>query len=194
MKRLYQATRRVAGSERCELCAAPLASEHDHMFEPRARQVRCACRACMLIIPTSQLGTYRPIPKRFERLDMDLGRWLPKLGVPVGVATVIVRDHGGAVVAFPGPAGLVECEVDAPLWDALKLDVPALASLEPEVEALVCSTLSGGGAWIAGIDVVFEMVAALRQSWRGMTGGPEAPAAVARVIASHAASHAGGGA
>ena len=144
----------------------------------------------MLIIPTSQLGTYRPIPKRFERVEMDLGRWLPKLGVPVGVATVIVRDHGGAVVAFPGPAGLVECEVDAPLWDALKLDVPALASLEPEVEALVCSTLSGGGAWLAGIDVVFEMVAALRQSWRGMTGGPEAPAAVARVIASHA----GGGA
>jgi hypothetical protein len=185
VKRLYQATRRVAGAERCELCAAPLDVSHDHLFEPRARQVRCACRGCMLLIPTSQLGRYLPVPKRFERVEMDLGRWLPALGVPVGVATVVVRANGSAAVAFPGPAGLVECEVDAPLWDALRAAVPALATLTPEVESLVCSTLPGGGAWIAGIDVVFEMVAAIRQSWRGLTGGPEAPAAVARVIASH---------
>jgi hypothetical protein len=148
--------------------------------------VRCSCRSCAILIPTSQLGTYRRVPERFERIELDLGRWLPRLGVPVGVATVIVRDHGGAVVAFPGPAGLVECEVEAPLWSALCEEAAALASLLPEVEALVCSTLPGGGAWIAGIDVVFEMISAIRQSWRGMTGGPEAPAAVARVIASHA--------
>lgn len=191
MKRLYQATRREAGAERCELCASPLAASHDHLFEPRARQVRCACRACTLLFPTSLLGNYRQVPRRFDRLQLDLGRWLPKLGVPVGVATVIVRDHGGAVAAFPGPAGLVECEVEGPLWEALRHEVPALATLVPEVEALVCSTLPGGGAWITGIDVVFEMVAALRLSWRGLSGGSEAPAAVARVLANHAGSHAG---
>lgn len=183
MKRLYQATRRVQNAERCELCAAPLAVQHDHLYEPRARQVRCACLGCVVIIPTGN-AKYRRVPRRFERLTLDASLWLNELGVPVGVSTIIVRDDGRTVVGYPGPAGLVESELDASQCERLLSVLPA--PLVPEVEAIVLSTLPGGGAWLAGIDVVFEMIAALRESWHGITGGPEAPAALARVIAAHA--------
>lgn len=181
MKRLFQATRRTVGAERCELCAAPLEPQHDHLYEPRARMVHCACKGCALIIPTGQ-AAYRRVPRRFERTTLNASAWLDEVGVPVGVAALLVRDGGRIVVGYPGPAGLVESELDASQCVRLLADV----TLEPEVEAIVLSSLPGGGAWITGIDVVFEMVAELRASWRGLTGGPEAPAALARVIASYA--------
>lgn len=182
MKRLYQATRRVSGADRCELCAAPLESAHEHLYEPRARQVRCACQACLLIVPTGT-ATYRRVPRRFERLALDSHMWLDELGVPVGVSTIIARDGGRTVVGYPGPAGLVESELDASQCARLLAELPA--PLVPEVEAIVLSTLPGGGAWLTGIDVVFEMIAELRRNWHGITGGPEAPAALAKVIASY---------
>jgi len=182
VKQLYQATRRVAGADRCELCATPLAAQHDHLYEVRARMVRCACQGCALIIPTSQTATYRRVPRRFERVELDAGKWLDELGVPVGVAALIRRDDGRVVVGYPGPAGLVESELDT--TQAQRLLEGRV--IEAEVEAIVLSSLPEGGAWIAGIDVVFEMIAELRQNWRGISGGGEAPAALARVIASHA--------
>lgn len=162
----------------------PLTSAHDHLFDPRTRVVRCCCRACALIVPSSSNATLRRVPNRRERVATDVDALVARLGIPVGVAAVLVHDDGRASVAFPGPAGIVESEIDADTWRHVVAAMPVAATLVPEVEAIVCSTLSDGGAWRVGIDVVFELVGALRASWQGMTGGQEAPREVARVLAS----------
>jgi hypothetical protein len=184
--RLYRAARRDRGDghSACELCAVPLAVAHDHLFDPRTRVVRCSCRACAMIIPSSSTAAYRLVPKRRERVANDVRALVAQLGIPVGVAALLVHDHGRVSVAFPGPAGIVESELDAETWTQVIAALPVAATLVPEVEAIVCSTLADGGAWRVGIDVVFELVGELRASWQGMTGGQEAPRAIARVLAS----------
>ncbi|HWO22008.1 MAG TPA: DUF5947 family protein [Kofleriaceae bacterium] len=183
MRRLYRAARRAPDAERCELCAAPLPASHDHLYAPRERELRCACQGCALIVPTAEHARYRRVPRRFERVTLPPGPWLARLGVPVGLAAVRVRDDGSAVAGYPGPAGLVESELPAAEWDALRAAVPAAAALAPEVEALVCASLPGGGAWVTGIDAVFALVAELRGRRIGPGGDPAVPAALARVAA-----------
>jgi len=175
VRRLYRASRRGAEGDRCDLCAEPLASDHEHLFAPRERALACVCAGCALI----QIARYRRVPKRFTPVAIDSRALLAMLGVPVGVAAILVHEDGRKVVTYPGPAGLVEAALDEELAD--------MPPLEPEVEALVCSSLAGGGAWIAGIDIVFELIGELRRHWRGLTGGAEAPAAIARVLATHGA-------
>jgi hypothetical protein len=192
MKRLFdiaRATRRVGdAAERCELCAQLIAAEHEHLYDPRARQVRCACQGCALIIPTSTTARYLRVSKRRQRVALDTATWLARFGVPVGIAAVVVHaDDSGrgarAVSAYPGPAGLVESEIDDADWAALRAELST--PLAPEVEALIVSNLSGDrrSAWLVGIDVLFQIVAELRASWQGISGGPEAPASIARVLA-----------
>ncbi len=176
--------RRALHGARCDLCAEPLPARRAHLFEPRTRSLTCACRAARWACPgpgsRARTGACRSTR---TRVAIDPTRWLARLNVPVGVAAVLVHDDGRAVVTFPGPAGLVETDIDAELWMALRAELPELGTLAPEVEAIACSTLPGGGAWRVGIDVVFEMVGELRASWHGMTGGPAALSAVARVLA-----------
>lgn len=184
MKRLYRASRRAPdpASERCELCAAPIAAAHPHLWEARARAVRCACTGCAVIIPSSERAAYRRVPDRFDRVALDVAPWLARLGVPVGVAALSRRDDGTAIAAYPGAIGLVESELAADAWDELCAAVPAVAAMEREVCALVCAS---SGAWIAGIDVVFRLVSELRARRgvdSGMFGDPEAPAAAARFL------------
>ena len=174
MKLLYDATRKPKG-ERCDLCSLPLAERHDHLFDPAARKVACACTGCAMISP----GRYRRVPDHRERVAIDATAWLARLGVPVGIAAIVVGDDGRARIGFPGPAGLVESELDPELWRELSAQLPPLA---PEVEAIVCSNIHTRGAWHVGIDVLFEMVSELRASWRGMTGGPDISAAALRVL------------
>jgi hypothetical protein len=185
VRRLYRAAHSYRGDRHaaCELCAAPLTVAHDHLFDPGTRVVRCSCRACAMIIPSASSAAYRLVPNRRERVVDDVGGLVAQLGIPVGVAALLIHDHGRASVAFPGPAGIVESELDGEAWARVVAALPVAATLVPEVEAIVCSTLPNGGAWRVGIDVVFELVGALRASWHGLTGGPEAPRTLARVLA-----------
>jgi hypothetical protein len=178
-------------TERCELCAAPLVAEHDHLWELRTRQVRCACIGCAVIVPTSTHAGYRRVPRRLERVELDAAKWLGRLGVPVGVAALYCRDDGAPIAGYPGAIGLVESELERAAWDELCTSVPVIAAMQREVEAVVCAP--GGHAWIAGIDVVFKMVSELRARRgveSGVFGDPEAPAAVARALEQLARSHA----
>lgn len=183
MKHLYAAVRRRSQHERCELCALELAPEHDHLFAPATRMLKCACQACVLIIPTRQDSPYRAIPRGTRRVAVEgIGGWLDRLNVPVGVAALVKREDGRVTINYPGPAGLVEAELSHEPWDALCAEVPAVADLAPEVEALVWSRLGGEQVLRVGIDAVFRLIGELRQSWQGITGGLEGPAAVQRVL------------
>lgn len=189
MKRLYAAVRRRSSDhERCELCAIELFADHEHLFAPATRTLKCACKACVLIIPTSEASPYRAIPRGSKQIAVDgIAAWLDRLGVPVGVAALVKRENPARItVNYPGPAGLVEADLSDDHWELLCAEVPAVADLEPEVEALVWSRLeSSDGERVlrVGIDAVFRLIGELRQSWQGITGGLEGPAAVKRVLA-----------
>ena len=60
--------------ERCELCSAPIAAEHQHLIEPATRRLFCACDPCALLFDQPAGGRYRRIPRRGRLLaDFALG-------------------------------------------------------------------------------------------------------------------------
>ncbi|HEY4181552.1 MAG TPA: DUF5947 family protein [Kofleriaceae bacterium] len=201
MKRLFAATRAAATNaahEACELCGAPIAALHAHVLARADRAVRCACDACSILMQGSE--RFRTIPRDRTRLAVpQIDAWLARLRVPVGIAAITRFDDGRTQLAFPGPAGLAVAELEAETWDALCLDVPALRSLAPETEAVIfanfASTASGPlcGAWRVGVDVVYQLVGAVRTAWVGLSGGPEAMTALATVLREIDATAADGG-
>jgi hypothetical protein len=180
MRRLFEAVRSAAAvATRCELCAMPIGTVHEHLFAVEAREVRCTCDPCARLVDGAR---WRRIPRRADRVALpDADAWLARIGVPVGVAALTARDGGErGVVLYPGPIGLAEHAVPPALWTELRQRIPPL---EPDVEALLFSRLGGvPEVLLVGIDVVFRLVAEVRARWTGMTGGPEAAAAVGRML------------
>ncbi|MFC7583816.1 DUF5947 family protein [Nonomuraea antimicrobica] len=98
------------------------------------------------------------MPRRRERLT---GFAWTGLGAPVRTV-FLVRDSAAErpVMYYPSPAGAVA----APAWDD-----PALARLEPDVEALLLDR--DHGAWIVPLDDCYRLVGLVRARWQGLTGG-----------------------
>ena len=164
-------------AERCGLCGAALPAEHDHLAEPAARRLVCACRACALLFGAQEAGRFRPVPPRLERLaGLRLGeeRWAG-LGVPVGLAFFYRSTAAGGVLAvYPSPAGPLESPVEADDWDALVADHPALRDLAPDVEALLVNRVNGADdVFRCSLDYGYHLIGLVRAHWRGMTGGPD---------------------
>src|SRR5262249_25280608 len=101
---------RVA-TEVCELCAAPLAPTHDHLFEVEKRQVACACPACAILFDGGVGQRYRHIPRDVRRLEgfaMDDHEW-ESLLIPINLAFFAYSTPAGRVVAnYPSPGGVME--------------------------------------------------------------------------------------
>ena len=164
-------------AERCDLCGAPLPAEHEHLAEPTARRLVCACRACALLFGGQEAGRFRPVPRRLERLTgLRLGdeRWAG-LGVPVSLAFFYRSTASGGVVAvYPSPAGPLESPVEADDWNALVADHPALRDLAPDVEAVLVNRVNGADdVFRCSLDHCYHLIGLVRAHWTGMTGGPE---------------------
>jgi len=162
---------------RCDLCGALLPPEHEHLAEPAARRLVCACRACALLFAAQDAGRFRPVPRRLERLS---GRWLDEarwagLGVPVSLAFFYRSSAAGGVVAvYPSPAGPLESPVEADDWNALVADHPALRDLAPDVEAVLVNRVNGADdIFRCSLDRCYRLIGLVRTRWQGMTGGPE---------------------
>ena len=126
--------------ERCEMCAEPVADEHQHVVNVAARQLMCVCRACYLLFTDAGANLrYRAVPDRFLSFpDFGLGRreW-EALQIPVGVAFFFRNSALDRTVAFyPGPAGATESELDIATWAAATRD-PRVGLLADDVEALL---------------------------------------------------------
>jgi len=87
--------------------------------------------------------------------------------------------------AYPGPMGATESLLGLEAWDDLVRDNPVLASLEPDVEALLVRRTGGATAssdvaehWIVPIDACYRLVAVLRRHWKGLGGGSEVRRAI----------------
>jgi hypothetical protein len=168
--------------ERCELCAEPIGDEHGHLVDVHARRLLCACRGCHLLFMSQGAGGghFRAVPDRylaFPEFRLSAAQW-DSLQIPVSVAFFLVNSTLDRVAAFyPGPAGATESLLPLDTWAQVVAANPALADLEPDVEAfLVRADRNVGGAecFVVPVDVCYELVGRLRMLWRGFDGGREA--------------------
>ncbi|GAA4155397.1 DUF5947 family protein [Actinomadura keratinilytica] len=159
--------------ERCDLCGAGVPDAHAHLLDERQDHLLCACRACGLLFEREAAGRghYLLVPDRRVRLS---GVPAAELGVPVGLA-FFVRGTDGAVRAhYPSPAGATRCEVDPGRWRRVAEACEPLRSMRPAVEALLVNTVRGADEqWLVPIDECYRLVAVVRGSWKGLSGGRE---------------------
>ena len=182
----------VEPEEVCELCAEPIAPEHQHLVDLRSRTLLCACRGCYLLFESEGAGGdhYRSVPDRylaFDDFELAPAQW-DSLQIPVSVAFFFVNSSLGRVAAFyPSPAGATESELPLDTWADIAGANPLLNTMAPDVEAFLVRMGSGLGGrtgaaagatrsecYIVPIDACYELVGHLRQLWRGFDGGTEA--------------------
>ncbi len=165
--------------ERCEMCGEPVQDEHSHVVNTRTRSLMCSCRACYLLFTAEGAAlAYRAVPERycsFPDFTLTALQW-EDLQIPVGVAFFFHHSELGRTVAFyPGPAGATESELPLGAWEEIVGVNPALATLVPDVEAILVRRAEAGySCYLVPIDACYELVGHLRKLWRGFDGGQEA--------------------
>jgi hypothetical protein len=169
-------------AERCELCSAALAPEHAHLVEPHTRQLLCSCDPCAILFSGRADSRFRRVPRRIVRLPdfvMADAQW-DDLRLPINLAFFFHATSASRVVAlYPSPAGAVESLLPLDAWGELVQVNPVLATIEPDVEALLVNRLGTSRGFvkpehfIAPIDQCYALVGLLRTNWRGLSGGSE---------------------
>ncbi|HZU39478.1 MAG TPA: DUF5947 family protein [Solirubrobacteraceae bacterium] len=182
----------AAAVERCGMCGAPVPDQHRHIADLSHQRLLCACRACVLLFDHRGAGAagrlWCLIPERcvpLPGLELDDIAWR-SLGLPVEMAFFVRDGRSGRVRAFyPSPAGSTECELALDCWQEIETANPALGDMEPDVEALLVNRTGAGGpaAFLTGIDECYRLVAIIRRSWRGFTGGELVWSEIARFFA-----------
>jgi hypothetical protein len=183
---LRSAAAAQAAQERCDLCGEPIAPEHRHLMDLRNRELQCACRACAVLFDRRAAGAghYRLVPERRLRIvdfDLDELAW-EALRVPVDMA-FFFRDSAEARVRayYPSPMGPTESLLGLEAWDGIERANPVLATMQPDVEALLVNRARGArGHWIVPIDECYALVGLIRTQSRGLTGGREVWEEIAR--------------
>jgi hypothetical protein len=170
---------RPQAAERCELCAAPLASHprHEHLLEPATHQILCSCTPCALLFPTEAERRYRRVGRRLLHLAdfaMSDAQW-EALALPVNIAFLHSDSSTGAVHAYyPSPVGATESLLTLEGWTDLVAANPVLAGMQPDVEALLIRRAGDAREhYLAPIDRCYELVGLIRLTWRGLSGGQE---------------------
>ncbi|MFC7244569.1 DUF5947 family protein [Catellatospora aurea] len=183
-----------AAQERCELCAAAIPAEHDHLVDLASRSLPCACRPCyLLFVPADErrpgpreepagARRFAAIPREhvalpdFPLSDLD---WAG-LDVPVRLTFVFVNSALGQPVAlYPSPAGATESQLPPEAWAKVLARHPYTAQLPPDVLALLLHRgPDGPEAYVVPVDVCYRLVGLVRRLWRGFDGGQEAWAAI----------------
>ncbi|MDQ3013020.1 MAG: DUF5947 family protein [Acidobacteriota bacterium] len=179
--------------ERCELCGAEVAAEHQHLIEPAIRKLVCACQPCAILFSGQAEMKYKRVPRRIRFLpDFRLtdAQW-DGLMVPINMAFFFNSVPAGKVVAlYPGPAGPTESLLSLESWEEIVADNPLLKEMEPDVEALLVNRLrragreeTGAEYYLAPIDKCYELSGLIRLHWRGLSGGNEVWEEIARFFA-----------
>jgi len=168
--------------ERCELCAAELAEEHQHLLEPVRRKIVCACQACSILFSSGGETKYKRVPRRVRSLPdfaMTDAEW-DGLMIPINMAFFFESAPENRMVAlYPSPGGPIESMLAFDNWNEIVRQNPLLSEMEPDVEALLVNRIAqsrGAGAaeyFVAPIDECYKLVGLIRGSWRGFSGGTE---------------------
>jgi hypothetical protein len=177
-----QALRRFAkprgvARERCELCSVPIAPSHRHLLEMENRKIVCACDPCALRFSDVVGGRFKLIPRDARPLrdfQMTDAQW-EEFVLPINLVFFFKHSHADKMMAlYPSPAGATESLLPLNAWAALVQDNPALATMEPDVEALLVNRVGQKrDYYLAPIDACFELAGLIRANWRGFSGGAE---------------------
>jgi len=192
LRRLARRPAPPALVERCELCGAALPPEHRHLLDQTGGALACACTACALLFEHAGAagGKYLAVPQRTLALGdfrMSDEQW-DDLMIPVNMAFIYVHAATGAaarpVAYYPSPAGATESLLMLERWQALVEENPILASLAPDVEALLINRLRDPyDYYLVPIDACYQLVGIIRTTWRGLSGGEEVWSAIAAFFA-----------
>lgn len=174
---LKRFARRREAEERCELCGAAIAQEHEHVIEIANRKLLCACQACSILFSGPESPRYRRIPQTVRQLDafaMTERQW-ESLCVPINLAFFFHSTSAGRVVAFyPSPAGATESLLPLESWRELAEFNPILQTMQPDGEALLVNRCGEHHDYfLVPIDKCYELVGLIRMKWTGLSGGTE---------------------
>ena len=188
--RQFARKRRVV--EACELCSSELAPGHQHLIEPAARKLVCACEACAILFSSQTSSKFRRVPRRIRFLEgfqISEAQW-EGLMIPIELAFFFKNESTGKVSAFyPGPAGAIESLLSLEAWSDIEKENPVLRELEPEVEALIANRVGANRGveaqyYIVPIDECYRLVGLIRLNWHGLSGGTEVWREVGKFFAS----------
>ncbi len=176
--------RRAAGrrsasemEERCELCSAELAPAHQHLLNPKQRQILCSCDACAMLFCGQAGAHYLRVPRRIRALasfQMPDLEW-ESLMIPINLAFFYYDTAAARMMAmYPSPAGAIESLLPLESWAQIAAGHPALNSMEPDVETFLVNRIGRAHEYyIVPIDECFRLVGLIRLHWRGLSGGAE---------------------
>lgn len=184
---LKRFVRQRAPVERCEMCSAELAPDHEHLVEPANRQMVCACQACAILFSGKANKKYRRVPRRILYLanfQLTEAQW-ESLLIPIGMAFFFNSSAVGKVVAlYPSPAGATESLLDFEAWDEIVQNNPVLLELEPDTEALLVNRVRGAAEYyLLPIAECYKLVGLIRSRWHGLSGGTEVWESIANFFA-----------
>ncbi len=189
LRRLARKPAPPALAEHCEMCGIALPPDHRHLLERTSATLACACTACALLFEREGAagGKYLAVPQRYLALSdfrMSDEQW-DDLMIPVNMAFIFVSSAARHAVAFyPSPAGATESLLPLEQWEALVEENPVLASLAPDVEALLINRLRDAhDYYLVPIDACYQLVGIIRSSWRGLSGGEEVWTAITAFFA-----------
>ncbi len=174
------------------MCSIDLAVEHQHLIDPAARKLICACDACAILFSSQGATKYKRVPRRIRFLpqfQMSEAQW-DGLMVPIEMAFFFKSGATGKVAAFyPGPAGATESLLSLEAWSDIEQENPALLEMQPDVEALLANRVGatrGVAAqyYIVPIDECYKLVGLIRLHWHGLSGGTEVWREVTKFFAS----------
>jgi uncharacterized protein DUF5947 len=167
-------TKRVAETERCELCSVSLAQQHRHLLEIASRKIVCACDPCALRFQNVEDGRFKLVPRDARALPgfkISDPEW-EALALPINLAFFFYSTRSGKMTAmYPSPGGATESLLPLTAWETLAAKNPALRPMEPDVEALLVNRVGDKrGYFIAPIDRCYELVGTIRAHWKGLSG------------------------
>jgi len=162
--------------EHCEICNAAIPAEHRHLIDIVGRRLLCACRACTATASRKD-GPFRLPPRRVLALPgfrMTDAEW-DALQIPIEMAFIFHSSPEARPVAlYPGPAGATESLLELEGWARLAAANPVLASMRPDVEALLVNRTHGDREYyLVPVDRCYALVGTIRRQWRGLSGGSE---------------------
>jgi hypothetical protein len=174
---LRQFARKASTAERCELCSVALAPVHQHLLDPKKREIACSCDGCAVLFCGQAGAHYLRIPRRIRALadfQMPDLQW-ESLMIPINLAFFYRDTATDKVMAmYPSPAGAIESLLSLESWAEVAAEHPALQKMEPDVETFLVNRVGKTAQYyIAPIDECYRLVGLIRTHWRGLSGGPE---------------------
>jgi hypothetical protein len=182
--------RQFAGKRRatecCELCGWELAPDHEHLVDPKARKLACACGACAILFASQSGAQYKRVPREIKFLAgfrLTDAEW-ESLMIPINMAFFFESDiekNGEAkvVALYPSPAGATESQLPLDTWSGIVEENPVLGKMAPDVEALLVNLLgptrgySEAEYYLLPIDECYRLVWLIRSHWKGLSGGTD---------------------